>query len=85
MCSGTNFVDGQKPSLSRIREHLYRVDWVDHFVMVAMVFHSCMFLPRELAIHDEPTHDICKQFGVRGDILLPLPQHVHDFIRGIKE
>lgn len=67
--------------------HLYRAACVDHCVMVLMAFLTRAFTPCELVFLDLAGFDATLRVEAFERILfplLPLHQHVHVLVRGIK-
>lgn len=52
--------------------------------MVVTATPTCAFSSRELSIQDLPEHHARMRTEAFESILFSLPQHMHDFVRGIK-
>lgn len=77
-------VNGDESSSSTMRRYLYRVACVDLCVMVLMTLLACACPPHEVTIQDFPWHAVCMRVGAWGEIMFPLPLHVHEFVHFIK-
>lgn len=80
---GRELVDVREPSLPTIRGYLYRRACTDHCVMALTALLTLLFEAGKLATQDLSGNDALLRVGERRDILFPLPQHVHSFVRGI--